>query len=94
MLALLNAPDAIVLLVPGLIGLDPDPQKIEDAVLALLLLGFHNRVRVWKSHDWNTLDRLFKKGLITDPARRSYSVALTDAGLAEAERLFAKLFTR
>ena len=35
-----------------------DPDKIDDAVLALLLLGLHDECRVWKSHDWDALDRL------------------------------------
>ncbi|WP_309791112.1 DUF6429 family protein [Caballeronia sp. LP003] len=40
------------------------------------------------------LNRLHKKGFIRDPVDRSKSVALTDDGLREAERLFAKYFGR
>ena len=39
-----------------------DPDKIDEAVLALLLLGRHDEMRVWKGHDWKALDRLHQKG--------------------------------
>jgi hypothetical protein len=71
-----------------------DQDKIDEAVLALLLLGRHDEMRVWKGHDWDALDRLHEKGYISDPARRAKSVILTDEGLREAERLFNKLFAR
>ena len=71
-----------------------DPDKIDNAVLALLLLGLHDECRVWKSHDWDTLDRLYKKGYISNPASRAKSVVFTDKGLREAERLFTKMFAR
>lgn len=51
-----------------------DPDKIDDAVLALLLLGLHgdrDAARAWKSHDWAALGRLFEKGYICDPGRQS-----------------------
>ena len=70
-----------------------DPDKIDEAVLALLLLGRHDEMRVWKGHDWNALDRLHKKGYISNPASRAKSVVLTEGGLREAERLFKRLFT-
>jgi hypothetical protein len=66
--------------------------KIDDAVLALLLLGLHEDRRVWKTHDWDALDRLHKKGLISNPASKAKSVILSEEGLHEAERLFQKLF--
>jgi hypothetical protein len=69
-----------------------DHDKIDEAVLALLLLGRHDVMRVWKGHDWDALDRLHEKGYISDPARKAKSVVLTDEGLREAERLFNKLF--
>ncbi len=74
--------------------LDPDHDRIDEAVLALLLLGLHDRARVWKGHDWDALARLFQKGYITDPARRAKSVVLTDLGLREARRFFTTLFTQ
>ena len=44
-----------------------DENRIDDAVLALLLLGLHDARRAWKSFDWDSLDRLHAKGLISDP---------------------------
>ena len=70
-----------------------DLDKIDEAVLALLLLGRHDEMRLWKSHDWSALDRLHQKGYISNPASRARSVVLTDEGLPEAERLFKRLFT-
>jgi hypothetical protein len=36
--------------------------------LALLYLGLHDDHRAWKSFDWDALDRLHDKGLISNPA--------------------------
>ena len=72
--------------------MDVDEDRIDEAVLALLWLTLHDGVRAWKGHDWDTLDRLHRKGLILDPANKAKSVALTEEGLREAERLFDVLF--
>jgi hypothetical protein len=37
-------------------GIDTD--RIDDAVLALMWLGFHDGARAWKSFDWDAMDRL------------------------------------
>ena len=66
--------------------------RIDDCVLALLLLGQHDGQRVWKSFDWAAMERLHEKGLISDPVGRAKSVVLTDEGLEKAERLFRDLF--
>ena len=71
-----------------------DEDRIDEAVLALPWLTLHDRGRAWKSHDWDALDRLHRKGLILDPASWAKAVVLTDAGLREAKRLFRALFTR
>ena len=71
-----------------------DTDRIDDCVLALLLLGRHNGQRVWKSFDWDAMDRLHKKGLISDPVGRAKSVVLTDEGMDKAERLFRDLFAK
>ena len=71
-----------------------DTDKIDEAVLALLLLGLHDDSRVWKGHDWSVMSRLHEKGYISDPIGKAKSVILTDSGRREAERLFEKLFTR
>jgi Domain of unknown function (DUF6429) len=69
-----------------------DTDRIDDCVLALLLLGRHDGQRVWKSFDWAAMERLHEKGLISDPVGRAKSVVLTDEGLDKAERLFCDLF--
>jgi hypothetical protein len=86
--------DVIISQLPDMNGVEVDDEKIEDAVLALLILGLHSHARVWKGHDWAVLDRLFQNGYITDPARKAQSVMLTELGLVEAQRLFKKLFAR
>jgi hypothetical protein len=71
-----------------------DTDRIDECVLALLLLGRHDGQRVWKSFDWDAMERLHKKGLISDPVGRAKSVALTDEGLERAEKLFRDLFAK
>jgi len=46
----------------------------------------------WKGHDWDVLDRLYERGYISDPKRKSKSVALTEAGERLARELFARNF--
>ena len=71
-----------------------DTDKIDDAVLALLCLTLHDKVRAWKGHDWDALDRLYRKGMIYDPVGKAKSVLLTDEGLAASRRLFEELFVK
>ena len=75
-------------------AMHPDPDKIDDAVRALLLLGLHDECRAWKGHDWDALDRLHRKGYISNPASKAKSVVFTDMGRREAERLFKKFYSR
>ena len=74
--------------------MDIDTDKIDEAVLALLFLTLHDQVRAWKGHDWDAMDRLYRKGMIENPVGKAKSVVLTDEGLAESERLFTKLFSK
>lgn len=69
-----------------------DKNKIDDAVLALLILGLHDGARVWKGHDWNAMDRLYEKGYISDPRCKAKSVVLTTEGFELAEQLLQQLF--
>jgi hypothetical protein len=73
-------------------SMEIDTERIDEAVLALLLLGLHDGSRVWKSFDWDAMERLHKKGLISDPVDKAKSVVLTEEGQREAERLFAQMF--
>ena len=71
-----------------------DTNKVDDMVLALLhLTSFKDGgiVRAWKSHDWDALDRLCEKGLISDPKTKAKSVVLSDEGAQRAKELFEKL---
>jgi hypothetical protein len=70
-----------------------DNERIDEAVLALLLLGIHDGFRAWKGFDWDSMNRLHEKGLISDPQGKAKSVVFTQAGLREAERLLQKLFS-
>jgi Domain of unknown function (DUF6429) len=69
-----------------------DTERVDAAVLALLLLGLHDGCRVWKGFDWDAMERLHKKGFISDPVGKAKSVILTEKGQREAERLFAEMF--
>jgi len=71
-----------------------DTDRIDNAVLALLLLGLHDGQRAWKSFDWGAMGRLHARGLISDPQGRAKSVVFTDEGLREAQRLLQALFER
>ena len=71
-----------------------DADKIDEAVLALLLLGRHDGARAWKGFDWDSMNRLHEKGYITDPRGKAKSVVFTEEGIIEAERLIKKMFTK
>ena len=71
-----------------------DEVKIDRTVLALLSLTLHGGNRAWKTFDWDAMNRLHAKGLISNPVGTAKSVALTDAGLAEAHRLAQELFAK
>jgi len=68
--------------------------RVDEAVLAIMLLGLHDGWRTWKGIDWEVLNRLHEKGLITDPKSKAKSVIFTEEGLESAQQLFEKLFSR
>ncbi len=79
--------------------MNPNLNKIDDAVLALLYLTSFTEgrkpfavTRAWKGHDWEALDRLCENGFIHDPKSKSKSVVFTEEGLKKAEDLFNRLF--
>jgi hypothetical protein len=72
--------------------MDIDRDHIDEAILALLFLGRHDGMRTWKSFDWAAMERLYTKGLISDPVGKAKSVVFTDEGLRQSEALFRKLF--
>ena len=74
--------------------MEPNTEKIDEAVLGLMYLTLHDGCRAWKSFDWGATNRLCEKGFLYDPVNKAKSVVLTPDGVEEAERLFRKLFTR
>ena len=73
---------------------DIDTDRIDETVLALLYLGLHEEDRAWKSFDWDALDRLHDKGLISNPASKAKSVVFSEEGLRRAEALFDAMFRK
>jgi hypothetical protein len=74
-----------------------DTDKVDEMTLALLSLvmfrqGKDYPLQAWKSFDWGTMDRLFEKGLISDPKGKAKSVVMTDEGARLAKELFKKHF--
>jgi hypothetical protein len=79
--------------------MDPNLDKIDDAVLALLYFTSFTEgkgevavTRAWKSHDWEALNRLYDRGFISDPKNKYKSVVLTKEGQRIGEELFQRLF--
>jgi hypothetical protein len=71
-----------------------DKDRNDDVVLALLYLGRDEARRTWKSFDWDAMDRLHEKGLISDPVSKAKSVVFSEEGLRRAEALFREMFGR
>jgi hypothetical protein len=74
-----------------------DKDKVDDVTLALMYLVTWKPKKefpwsAWKSFDWDTLDRLHEKGLISDPKSKAKSVVLSDEAFQRAEQLFNELF--
>jgi hypothetical protein len=79
--------------------LDLDPDRVDAAVLAVLLLTAHrpdklDAWRSWKGVDWEAADRLYEKGYIADPKSKAKSVALTRAGFERGRALLQALCGR
>lgn len=72
-----------------------DKDKIDDMTLALLWLVMWDDdfgTGAWKGFDWETMNRLYQKGLIHDPKGKSKFVAITPEGRKKAEDLFRNHF--
>jgi hypothetical protein len=66
--------------------------RIDQSILALLYLGLHEESRAWKTFDWESMNRLYEKGYISNPVSKTKSIIFTDEGLRESERLLKELF--
>jgi hypothetical protein len=76
--------------------MDYDRDKVDEMTLALLwLTSFEDPVgmRAWKGQDWETMDRLYSKGYISDPKSKAKSVGLSEEGERRSRDLFAKFFS-
>jgi hypothetical protein len=77
--------------------MDYDQDKVDEYTLALLYLVSHDRLegsgaRAWKGFDWDTMNRLYDKGLIRNPRGKAKSVVMTEEGYQKAENLFFEHF--
>ena len=72
-----------------------DEEKVDETVLALLYLTSFTQggiTRAWKGQDWDVMNRLHEKGLISDPKSKAKSVMLSEDAAKESARLFQKYF--
>jgi hypothetical protein len=67
-------------------------ERIDDTVLALLYLNLYHCGAAWKGFDWDALNRLHEKGLISNPARKAKSVGFSREGEKLAKQLFERMF--
>ncbi|HXG92254.1 MAG TPA: DUF6429 family protein [Blastocatellia bacterium] len=72
-----------------------DEDKVDEMALALLYLTTFRDglvLRAWKGLDWDLMDRLHKKGFISDPKSKAKSIVLSDEGARLSEELFWRHF--
>ncbi|MEW5870661.1 MAG: DUF6429 family protein [Chloroflexota bacterium] len=72
-----------------------DTDKVDEATLALLYLVMFSDdygTCAWKSFDWDSMDRLYEKGYISNPKSKARSVAVTPEGERRAAELFELFF--
>lgn len=75
--------------------MDYDHDKVDEMALALMFLSLSKSggvSRAWKGFDWGTLDRMHRKGWISDPMTRSPSIDLTPGAAQLAEEVFRRHF--
>jgi len=77
--------------------MDYDTEEVDEYTLALLYLVTHQReegfgARAWKGFDWDTMNRLYEKGFITNPVGKTKSVGMSEEGYAKSKSLFIKYF--
>jgi hypothetical protein len=65
--------------------------KVDEMTLALMYLTTEGH-RTWKGYDWDTMNRLYEKGYISNPASKNRSVAISEEGMNLSEKLFEKHF--
>jgi hypothetical protein len=76
-------------------GMEFDQDKVDKMMLALLYLTSSTDkygTRTWKGLDVATLDRLYKKGYISDPQSKSPTMLLSEEGARLSKALFIQYF--
>src|SRR5262245_20711929 len=79
---------------PGVLAMEIDTDRIDDAILALIYLTLHDDLQSRKGFDVDALGRLHDRGVIENPAGSLESVNFTPDGLARAKTLFESMFAR
>lgn len=65
-----------------------DADRVDNSVLALLRRGLHDHGRVWKTFDWDVMNRLHRREIIADPAGTAKPAMPTEEGDAGSKQLF------
>ena len=71
-----------------------DLERAGELVLALMQLGLHEGARTWKGYDWDVLESLHERGLISNPRTKAKSVVLTEEGMAQSRAMADKYLER
>jgi hypothetical protein len=77
----------------GVVKMDYDQTRIEDAVLALLAAFSFDEGRAWKGFDFDVMDSLHSQRFISDPKSKSKSVWLTPEGIERGREIAERLFS-
>jgi len=72
---------------------DLDPDRRDDAALAILGLTLHDGNRVWNGIDRSIPERLHAEGPSHDPVGKAGPLRLTEAGLARAAAALGEMVT-
>ncbi|MEN6410875.1 MAG: DUF6429 family protein [Anaerolineaceae bacterium] len=70
-------------------------EKVDEMILALLYLTSSRDqygTRAWKGLNWEALDRLYKKGYISDPQSKSPTLVMSEEGANLSKELLFKYF--
>ncbi|MBV4485235.1 hypothetical protein HU727_006500 [Pseudomonas sp. SWRI153] len=69
-----------------------DEKLIDDAVLALLAAYSSDDGNAWKGYDFEIMNRLHERGLISNPVNRNKSIWLTGEGLERGRQIAGRMF--